>query len=160
MRCCSYREVLSPAKNAKHMTSQRNLTPAAAVTLLRQEIRSRTQIVRTLLELREQIDNDRICGAWLSADSNLTAAIRRSGRGTYRLLVFDNALCYKRLVQDALIVSEAHALHFAHADDPRDRNVVRYDADSDVLLLGCYGRFVPEAHEQGSLLEEFSDDAE
>lgn len=146
------------------MTSQRNLTPVDALTLLRQEIRSRTQIVRTLLDLREQIDNDRICGAWLSADSNLTAAIRRSGRGTYRMLVFDNALCYKRLVQDALIVSTAHTLQFAHADDPCDRNVVRYDADSDVLLLGCYGRFVPEdsargALEQGTLLEEFSDTA-
>ena len=53
-------------------------------------------------------------------------------------------LCYKRLVQDAVITPELRTLVFGNADDPRDVNVVEYDAAHDVLTLGCYGRFVPE----------------
>lgn len=60
------------------------------------------------------------------------------------MLVFDHTLCYKRLVQDAVITPELRTLVFGNADDPRDVNVVEYDAAHDVLTLGCYGRFVPE----------------
>ena len=71
-------------------------TPASAVAALQQEIRTRTEVIRTLADLREQLDADRICGAWLSAENNLSASIRRIGEGMWRILVFDHALCYKR----------------------------------------------------------------
>ena len=70
-------------------------TPASAVAALQQEIRTRTEVIRTLADLREQLDADRICGAWLSAENNLSASIRRIGEGMWRILVFDHALCYK-----------------------------------------------------------------
>ena len=40
-------------------------TPASAVAALQQEIRTRTEVIRTLADLREQLDAARICGAWL-----------------------------------------------------------------------------------------------
>ena len=54
-------------------------TPASAVAALQQEIRTRTEVIRTLADLREQLDADRI-----------------------------------------------------------------YDAATETLTIGCYGRFVPE----------------
>ena len=78
-------------------------TPVSAVAALQQEIRTRTEVIRILADLREQLDADRICGAWLSAENNLSASIRRIGEGMWRILVFDHALCYKRLVQDGII---------------------------------------------------------
>ncbi len=124
--------------------STKNTVPADALSALRQEIKVRTEIVRTVNALQEEIAFDRICGSWLSAENNLTAAIRRIGRMTYRLLVFDHSLCYKRLVQDAVISSERHTLSFGRADDLRDVNFVDYDEAAEVLTLGCYGRFVAE----------------
>lgn len=135
------------------------MLPDDAMTLLRQQIRQRTEIVRAIAALREEIDCDRICGSWLSTENNLSAVIRRIGTMTYRLLVYDHSLCYKRLVQDAVISSERHTLLFATADDPRDVNRVEYDSGSDALRLGCYGRFVAEdsAHRQdaGVVKEEY-----
>ena len=40
-------------------------TPASAVAALQQEIRTRTEVIRTLADLREQLDADRICGCLL-----------------------------------------------------------------------------------------------
>lgn len=99
-------------------------TPASAVAALQQEIRTRTEVIRTLADLREQLDADRICGAWLSAENNLSASIRRIGEGTWRILVFDHALCYRRLVQDGIIALRRHRLWLG-ADDG---NRVIYDA--------------------------------
>ena len=96
-------------------------TPASAVAALQQEIRTRTEVIRTLADLREQLDADRICGVW-------------------RILVFDHALCYKRLVQDGIISLRRHRLWLG-ADDG---NRVIYDASTETLTIGCYGRFVPE----------------
>ena len=115
-------------------------TPASAVAALQQEIRTRTEVIRTLADLREQLDADRICGAWLSAENNLSASIRRIGEGMWRILVFDHALCYKRIVQDGIIALRRHRLWLG-ADDG---NRVIYDAAADTLTVGCYGRFVPE----------------
>ena len=115
-------------------------TPASAVAALQQEIRTRTEVIRTLADLREQLDADRICGAWLSAENNLSASIRRIGEGMWRILVFDHALCYKRLVQDGIIALRRHRLWLG-ADDG---NRVIYDASTETLTIGCYGRFVPE----------------
>ena len=100
-------------------------TPASAVAALQQEIRTRTEVIRTLADLREQLDADRICGAWLSAENNL---------------VFDHALCYRRLVQDGIIALRRHRLWLGADDDNR----VIYDAATETLTIGCYGRFVPE----------------
>ena len=115
-------------------------TPASAVAALQQEIRTRTEVIRILADLREQLDADRICGACLSAENNLSASIRRIGEGMWRILVFDHALCYKRLVQDGIIALRRHRLWLG-ADDG---NRVIYDAAADTLTVGCYGRFVPE----------------
>ena len=115
-------------------------TPASAVAALQQEIRTRTEVIRTLADLREQLDADRICGAWLSAENNLSASIRRIGEGMWRILVFDHALCYKRLVQDGIIALRRHRLWLGADDDNR----VIYDAATETLTIGCYGRFVPE----------------
>ena len=93
-----------------------------------------------MADLREQLDADRICGAWLSAENNLSASVRRIGEGTWRILVFDHALCYKRLVQDGIIALRRHRLWLG-ADEG---NRVIYDATADTLTVGCYGRFVPE----------------
>ena len=109
-------------------------TPASAVAALQQEIRTRTEVIRTLADLREQLDADRICGSWLSAENNLSASIRRIGEGTWRIL------CYKRIVQDGIIALHRHRLWLG-ADDG---NRVIYDAAADTLTVGCYGRFVPE----------------
>ena len=91
-----------------------------------------------MADLREQLDADRICGAWLSAENNLSASIRRIGEGTWRILVFDHALCYRRLVQDGIIALRRHRLWLG-ADDG---NRVIYDAAAETLTIGCYGRFV------------------
>ena len=115
-------------------------TPASVVAALQQEIRTRTEVIRTLADLREQLDADRICGAWLSAENNLSASIRRIGEGMWRILVFDHALCYKRIVQDGIIALRRHRLWLG-ADDG---NRVIYDASTETLTIGCYGRFVPE----------------
>ena len=112
-------------------------TPASAVAALQQEIRTRTEVIRTLADLREQLDADRICGAWLSAENNLSASIRRIGEGTWRILVFDHALCYKRIVQDGIIALRRHRLWLGADDGNRD-------ASTETLTIGCYGRFVAE----------------
>ena len=114
--------------------------PQIAPAALQQEIRTRTEVIRTLADLREQLDADRICGAWLSAENNLSASIRRIGEGMWRILVFDHALCYKRLVQDGIIALRRHRLWLG-ADDG---NRVIYDAAAETLTIGCYGRFVAE----------------
>ena len=115
-------------------------TPASAVAALQQEIRTRTEVIRTLADFREQLDADRICGAWLSAENNLSASVRRIGEGTWRILVFDHALCYKRIVQDGIIALRRHRLWLGVDDGNR----VIYDAAAEALTIGCYGRFVPE----------------
>ena len=88
-------------------------TPASAVAALQQEIRTRTEVIRTLADLREQLDADRICGSWLSAENNLSASIRRIGEGTWRILVLDHTLCSQgwinhrmRTANSKLIISE------------------------------------------------------
>ena len=117
---------------------------ADALAALRQQIKLRMQIMRTITALQQEVLYDRICGSWLSTQSNLTAVIRHIGQTTYRMLVFDNSLCYKRLVQDAVISPVQQSLRFANRDDPRDVNTVGYDPASEMLSLGCYGPFVAE----------------
>ena len=115
-------------------------TPVSAVAALQQEIKTRTEVIRTLANLREQLDADRICGSWLSAENNLSASIRRIGEGTWRILVLDHTLCYKRIVQDGIISLRRHRLWLG-ADEG---NRVLYDAAAETLSIGCYGRFVAE----------------
>lgn len=102
------------------MSSTPNITPAEALTALRAEIRQRTQLVRLITSLQEEIAYDRICGSWLSTENNLSATIRRICTRTYRMLIFDNTLCYRRLVQDTVITAERRSLLFGSRDDPRD----------------------------------------
>ena len=64
--------------------SSKSIVTTDALTALRQEIRMRTRIVRTITSLQEEIAFDRICGAWLSTENNLSAVIRRIGTKSYR----------------------------------------------------------------------------
>ena len=80
------------------------------VTALRDDIRRRQQVVQHIASLEEQLDSDRICGAWLAAQGTLTASLRRIGTATYRMLVYDHTLCYRRLVQDAVVTLRRHRL--------------------------------------------------
>ena len=82
------------------------------VTALRDDIRRRQQVVQHIASLEEQLDSDRICGAWLAAQGTLTASLRRIGTATYRMLVYDHTLCYRRLVQDAVVTLRRHRLLF------------------------------------------------
>lgn len=102
------------------MSSTPNITPAEALASLRAEIRQRTQLVRLITSLQEEIAYDRICGSWLSTENNLSASIRRICTRTYRMLIFDNTLCYRRLVQDTVITAERRTLLFGSRDNPRD----------------------------------------
>ena len=45
------------------------------VTALRDDIRRRQQVVQHIASLEEQLDSDRICGAWLAAQGTLTASL-------------------------------------------------------------------------------------
>lgn len=109
------------------MSSTPNITPAEALASLRAEIRQRTQLVRLITSLQEEIAYDRICGSWLSTENNLSASIRRICTRTYRMLIFDNTLCYRRLVQDTVITAERRTLLFGSRDDPRDMNPIELD---------------------------------
>ncbi len=114
--------------------------PGNVVAALNREIKTRTEIVRTIADMEEQLDADRICGSWLSTENQLSAVIRRLGPGTWRAVIFDHSLCYKRIAQEALVSLRRHRLYLG----PDDGNRVVYDAASDTLTVGCYGRFAPE----------------
>lgn len=115
-------------------------TPAATVAALQQEIDNRIRIVRTISDLNEQVDCDRICGSWLSTENTLSAVIRRIGNGVWRALIFDHTLCYKRIVQDGIISLRRHRLYLGQDDGTR----VVFTSSDESLQIGCYGRFVPE----------------
>ena len=89
------------------------------VTALRDDIRRRQQVVQHIASLEEQLDSDRICGAWLAAQGTLTASLRRIGTATYRMLVFGE-------------------------EEDCGANRVEYDPAADRLTLGCYGLFLPD----------------
>lgn len=112
----------------------------SAAAALNREIKARTEIVRVLADMEEQLDADRICGSWLATEGQLSVIVRRLGSGTWRAVVFDHTLCYKRVVQEAVITLRRHRLWLG-ADDG---NRVIYDVVSDTLTIGCYGRFAPE----------------
>lgn len=67
------------------------------VTALRDDIRRRQQVVQHIASLEEQLDSDRICGAWLAAQGTLTASLRRIGTATYRMLVYGTLMRHRRL---------------------------------------------------------------
>lgn len=113
------------------------------VTTLRDDIRRRQEVIQHIAALEEQLGCDRICGSWLSSEGTLTASIRLVGMGTYRMLIYNNTLCYKRLVQDTIITLRRHRLLFGQEAD-EGVNRVQYNAAEDRLTLGCYGSFVPE----------------
>lgn len=121
------------------MNNNKTYSGSAAAALNR-EIKARTEIVRALADMEEQLDADRICGSWLATEGQLSVIVRRLGPGTWRAVVFDHTLCYKRVVQEAVITLRRHRLWLG-ADDG---NRVIYDAVSDTLTIGCYGRFAPE----------------
>lgn len=108
MHCSSCRAALSNEPQNLRIMNNNLSTPASAIAALQQEIRTRTEVIRTLADLREQLDADRICGSWLSAENNLSVSIRRIGEGTWRILVLDHTLCYKRIVQDGIVSLRRH----------------------------------------------------
>lgn len=114
--------------------------PGSAVAALQREIKTRTEVVRAIADLEEQLDADRICGSWLSTENRLSAVIRRLGSGMWRAVVYDHALCYKRVVQEGLVTLRRHRLWLGTDEGSR----IVYDAASDTLTIGCYGRFVAE----------------
>ena len=113
------------------------------VTALRDDIRRRQQVVQHIASLEEQLDSDRICGAWLAAQGTLTASLRRIGTATYRMLVYDHMLCYRRLVQDAVVTLRRHRLLFGEEEDC-GANRVEYDSATDRLTLGNTRRIAME----------------
>lgn len=117
----------------------------SAVAALNREIKSRMEIVRILSDLEEQLEADRICGSWLSTENQLSAVIRRLGPGTWRAVIFDHTLCYKRVVQESIISRRRHKLWLGADDDNR----IVYDTVSDTLTIGCYGRFIAEENIHG-----------
>ena len=121
------------------MNNNKTYSGSAAAALNR-EIKARTEIVRALADMEEQLDADRICGSWLATEGQLSVIVRRLGPGTWRAVVFDHTLCYKRVVQEGLVTLRRHRLWLG-ADGG---NQVIYDAASDTLTIGCYGRFAPE----------------
>ena len=133
----SYRRIT----NLKNTTHDGKMNPV--VTALRDDIRRRQQVVQHIASLEEQLDSDRICGAWLAAQGTLTASLRRIGTATYRMLVYDHTLCYRRLVQDAVVTLRRHRLLFGEEEDC-GANRVEYDPAADRLTLGCYGLFLPD----------------
>lgn len=74
---------------------------------------------------------------------NAHASLRRIGTATYRMLVYDHTLCYRRLVQDAVVTLRRHRLLFGEEEDC-GANRVEYDPAADRLTLGCYGLFLPD----------------
>lgn len=114
--------------------------PGSAVAALQREIKTRTEVVRAIADLEEQLDVDRICGSWLSTENRFSAVIRRLGSGMWRAVVYDHALCYKRVVQEGLVTLRRHRLWLGADEGSR----IVYDAASDTLTIGCYGRFVAE----------------
>ena len=58
----------------------------------------------------------------------------------WRAVVYDHALCYKRVVQEGLVTLRRHRLWLGADEGSR----ILYDAVSDTLTIGCYGRFVAE----------------
>ena len=64
-------------------------------------------------------------------------------RDSYRMLVYDHTLCYRRLVQDAVVTLRRHRLLFGEEEDC-GANRVEYDPAADRLTLGCYGLFLPD----------------
>lgn len=121
------------------MNDNKNI-PGGVVAALHREIKTRTEIVRTIADLEQQLDADRICGSWLSTENQLSAVIRRLGPRTWRAVIFDSSLCYKRVAQEAVVTLRRHRLYLG----PDEGNRVVYDAASDMLTIGCYGRFVSE----------------
>lgn len=94
--------------------------------------------------LEREIDDAAMCGSWLSAQNNLSAIIRRIGTNRYRAMIFDNSLCYKRLVQETTITRQQQDFYFGEELSLEGQNLVIYDSHVEELLLGCYGRFIPE----------------
>lgn len=121
------------------MNDNKNI-PGGVVAALQREIKTRTEIVRTIADLEQQLDADRICGSWLSTENQLSAVIRRLGHGIWRAVIFDHSLCYKRVVQETVVTLRRHRLYLGSDDGNR----IVYDAGSDMLTVGCYGRFEPE----------------
>lgn len=121
------------------MNNNKTYSGSAAAALNR-EIKARTEIVRALADMEEQLDADRICGSWLSTEGQLSVIVRCIGPGMWRVVIFDHTLCYKRVVQEGLVTLRRHRLWLG-ADD---NNRIIYDATSDTLTIGCYGRFAPE----------------
>ena len=88
-------------------------------------------MVQHIASLEEQLDSDRICGAWLAAQGALTASLRRLGAAASRLRV------------DAVVTLRRHRLLFGEEEDC-GANRVEYDPAVDRLTLGCYGLFLPD----------------
>lgn len=120
--------------------NENKTTTGSVVAALNREIKARMEIVRTLSDLEEQLDADRICGSWLSTENQLSVVIRRLGPGTWRAVIFDHTLCYKRVIQESIVSRRRHRLWLGPADDNR----IAYDTASDTLTIGCYGHFIAE----------------
>lgn len=125
------------------MTNEKQ-TPETALAAFRRENRMHMLVSRAVALLEREIDDNAICGSWLSTQDNLSAIIRRIGTNRYRAMIFDNSLCYKRLVQETTITRQQQELYFGEELSLEGQNFVVYDRHEEELLLGCYGRFIPE----------------
>lgn len=117
---------------------------AELIAAMKKEHATKGRFLLSLDNLFQQVQHSNICGSWLACGSNLSAAIRRIGPSSFHAVIYDNTLCYKRVVQDVVISARQQQLTFFTAENPDDLHRVRYDAKTEILFLGCYGTFTPE----------------
>lgn len=117
---------------------------AELIADMKKEHATRGRFLSSLDNLFQQVQHSNICGSWFARESRLSAAIRRIGPHSFHAVIYDNTLCYKRVVQDVVISARQQQLTFFTAENPDDAHRVKYDADTETLYLGCYGAFMPE----------------
>lgn len=111
---------------------------------MKKEHTARGRFLTSLDSLLQQVQYSNICGSWFGRESRLSAAIRRIGPSSFHAVIYDNTLCYKRVVQDVVISARQQQLTFFTTENPDDLHRVKYDANTETLYLGCYGAFNPE----------------
>mgnify|MGYP000011269318 FL=1 len=117
---------------------------AKLVADMKKEHATRGRFLLSLDNLFQQVQHSNICGSWFARESRLSAAIRRIGPNSFHAVIYDNTLCYKRVVQDVVISARLQQLTFFTTEHPDDLHRVKYDANTETLYLGCYGAFTPE----------------
>ena len=106
---------------------------AKLVADMKKEHATRGRFLLSLDNLFQQVQHSNICGSWFARESRLSAAIRRIGPNSFHAVIYDNTLCYKRVVQDVVISARLQQLTFFTTENPDDLHRVKYDANTETL---------------------------